>query len=95
MIKWAGYDDDQNTWEPERNLISNNLLLKFEMEEKKKQKKIEKEEKKMKQIVRAKEVPSIGDLCFAKVRGYAPWPAIVTKIEKPTVWVKFFNSSQR
>ena len=22
LVKWAGYDEDQNTWEPKQNLIS-------------------------------------------------------------------------
>lgn len=74
----------------------------FEKEEKKKQQqqsKIEKEKKKkagkMKQIVKAKEMPAIGDFCFGKVRGYLPWPGHVTKIEKHIVWVELFNSGLR
>lgn len=39
--------------------------------------------------------PKKGDLCFAKVRGFVPWPAYVTEIESGSVWVKFFNSAQK
>lgn len=35
---------------------------------------------------------SCGDLCFAKVRGYSEWPAIVIGVEGKTIEVKFFNS---
>lgn len=90
-----------NTWEPIKNL-NESALNAFEKKEKQKQqqqskneKKIKKKAKKTKQLVRAKEMPVIGDFCFAKVRGYPPWPAFVEKIEKPIVWVKFFNSNQR
>lgn len=35
----------------------------------------------------------VGDIVFAKVRGFAPWPAIVNKIKKNTAEVTF--SSKR
>lgn len=104
LVKWAGYDDVYNTWEPIKHLNENALdaLNAFEKKEKQKQQQQSKIEKRMKQkgekskqLVRTKEIPAIGDFCFAKVRGYAPWPAVVDKIEKPIVWVKFFNSNQR
>lgn len=37
---------------------------------------------------------NIGDFCFAKVRGYCEWPAIVVDVDKTTIEVKFFNSGQ-
>lgn len=55
-----------------------------------------------KKIVRIKPMPVVGDLCFAKVKGFAPWPAVITKIEntgkkiqRTFIWVKFFNSTLR
>lgn len=39
--------------------------------------------------------PTVGDFCMAYVRGYAPWPAIVTVIEGKSAWVEFFNSGLR
>lgn len=48
-----------------------------------------------KQLMKVKVLPKVGDLCYAKVRSYSEWPAIVTKIESSNrVWVKFFNSTQ-
>lgn len=97
MIKWAGYGDDDNSWEPEGN-ISKNALIAFEMQQKKEQKqppktqkKKKKATKKKKQLVRAREMPAIGDFCFAKVRGWKPWPGNVIKIEHSTIWVKFYG----
>lgn len=98
LIKWAGYSDVDNTWEPIEN-ISESLVKKFEIDEGKKiqqrPKKDKKKSKKKQQIVLAQVMPLVGDLCFGKVRGYAPWPAIVTNIDKNVIWVKFFNSNQR
>lgn len=39
--------------------------------------------------------PIVGDFCFAHVRGYATWPAVVTIIDGNSAWVEFFNSGQR
>lgn len=36
----------------------------------------------------------VGELCFAKVKGYCEWPAFVTSVGKNFVWVKFFNSGE-
>lgn len=62
----------------------------------------ERELKSSKKIVRAKSMPVVGDFCFAKIKGFAPWPAVVSKIEntgkhikKTIVWVEFFNSGLR
>lgn len=51
--------------------------------------------KKKKELVDRNAMPKIGEFIFAKVRGYAEWPATVTEIKAPNhVWVKFFNSTQ-
>lgn len=34
----------------------------------------------------------VGDMCFAKVRGYCEWPALVIGVENMATEVKFFNS---
>ena len=44
LIKWEGYPDSENTWEPEDNLDCPDLISAFE--EKTKQKKEEKKRKK-------------------------------------------------
>lgn len=93
MIKWARYGDASNSWEPEKN-ISKDALIAFELQSKKTEKKPPKKKKggsKMKRLVRAKEMPAVGDFCFAKVRGWKPWPGNVMKIENSIIWVKFYN----
>lgn len=30
FIKWEGYPDDQNTWEPESNVLDRKLITEFE-----------------------------------------------------------------
>lgn len=94
LLKWAGYDDIHNTWEPIQN-VSESLINDFERKQQSPKKKEKKGKKKNNKMVRVKEVPLVGDFCFAKVRGYAPWPAYVTKIQKNVIWVKFFNSTER
>lgn len=47
------------------------------------------------QLAKQRIMPEVGDFCFAHVRGYSEWPAVVTGIKTPSqVWVKFFNSSE-
>lgn len=47
------------------------------------------------QLAKQKIMPEVGNFCFAHVRGYSEWPAIITAIKKPNhVWVKFFNSTE-
>lgn len=43
-------------------------------------------------IMAKKELPTVHDLGFAKVRGYKEWPSIVDRIDGPFVFVTFFNS---
>lgn len=51
--------------------------------------------KKKAQVVLKKKIPEIGDFCFAKVRGYSEWPAVITDIKNSKQFcVKFFNSSE-
>ncbi|XP_031639986.1 uncharacterized protein LOC116351971 [Contarinia nasturtii] len=47
------------------------------------------------QLVKKKIMPDVGTFCFAKVRGYSEWPAIITSIKNPNhVWLRFFNSNE-
>lgn len=55
----------------------------------------QKKSKKNLQLAKKNAVPKIGDLVFAKVRGFSDWPAIVKEINEPNhVWVDFFNSTE-
>lgn len=36
----------------------------------------------------------VGELCFAKVRGWKEWPGFVTSLGENFAWVNFFNSNQ-
>lgn len=59
----------------------------------KKEKKKTKKAKKTVATYSKADPPKQGDLCFAKVKGFVPWPAYVTEIEGGFVWVQFFNST--
>lgn len=56
--------------------------------------KVHKKSKKCTKVARlSKSLPVVGDLCFAKVRGFVEWPAIVKEVYDGGVWVDFFNSN--
>lgn len=40
-------------------------------------------------------VPVAGDLCFAKVRGYVEWPALVIEAHVNFAWVRFFGAAEK
>ena len=58
LLKWRGYDDDDNTWEPADNLDCTDLIEDFERKRKEQSKKpgdkrkLEKPEKKEKKVAR-------------------------------------------
>lgn len=82
----------------ERNVEVADTLKKTKLEPtkiNKKQTKIAKKSKKTIARYSKADPPRKGDLCFAKVRGFVPWPAYVTGIEGSSVWVQFFNSNQK
>lgn len=144
MIKWVGYSEEENTWEPAHNLTAD-LITDFEkrsneckatqkkemtssepkqsnhkraktdslthdlankektvepqrrkcrVEEKSKEHTYSKPLKKN-QLMNVKPIPAVGDLCFGKVKGFVAWPCVITAVELPTIWVKFFNSTLR
>lgn len=39
LLKWKGYDEEQNTWEPKENLTCDELMRAFEEKHKKKSEK--------------------------------------------------------
>lgn len=101
MVKWVGYAHQHSIWEPVKHFEKGSELLN-QFEQKQQQllsKKNEIKAAKAKQIARIKDLPKVGDLCFGKVRGYKPWPAFVTKIQKSkngsVIWVQFFNANQQ
>lgn len=44
-------------------------------------------------LCKTKQAPNVGEFCFAKVRGYAEWPARVESIDGNHALVTFFNPS--
>ena len=40
---------------------------------------------------------AVGDLVFAKIKGYRPWPAKIISMDKTTswIWVMFYGSFER
>lgn len=49
-------------------------------------------ESKTRKLIHVKPMPNEGDIGFGHVRGYAPWPCSISKIDESSIWVKFFNS---